>query len=232
MRTASISAALAGSFFLLLASRANACDDTLGAGHPHVQQLIIEGAIAVPDAHHNVGLYEWNGELEQPVLVQSWTDPELFTTAIPEESGDFVEVLPEVVPGGEEYLGCNQPRTLPPVVVTTSLPNRGNFGRFVRFISFSAGGGRRAINRPVMAFKPIQAETNLTCSSSQDDRNLSAVTAIRSGIPLFARFGFFRVTFAPGNVQFFSCTQPLFSNCGITPVGECGANPSTPSGTR
>jgi hypothetical protein len=165
-----------------------ACTKAIGPENPMVQRLMNEGAIVTAAPHDNVGLYIWNTELDHPVLVNSWHDPSFESTPIEEEPNDVVESEPPpdlsdptiTLPNYEE-LGCQRPRALPPVYVSTSRPGGAiaTFS-FLRMIGFSSGRGPVAVNRPSRrAGVPAPAP----CQSDVAVREQAASVAVRNSIP-------------------------------------------------
>lgn len=80
--------------------------------------------------------------------------------------------------------------------------------------SFRSGGG--GIGRPrVGGIK--QADQNITCSSSEDDREFAALDTLK----LVRSQSIWLVRYAPGNFQMWVVTAPDFTNKGLQPYGRC-----------
>lgn len=150
------------------------CSRTKSLDDPFTQQLIAEGAIHIPGALDNVGYYEWNAELGEYVLVESWVDDSLQHAPISLLSGDTIEQYSQF-PGGVEYqdgrTGCGGPPTLPPVIVTAS-PSP-SFLPFIRFVGFGNVGNPVAVNRTgprQMPNNPFNTDP-ATCTTDQTHRH-------------------------------------------------------------
>lgn len=150
---------------------AHACENaTLGVADPVVQQMIAGGEIHVADPSHNVGVYAWSDVLQQHVLVASHLDEEFLFSPPEPQPGEVIEYVDHSVELKAGETTCETP-TLPPVVVTASLPSRTFVGRlFIRIRTILVGGARITSSAGVpVPNNPANPEYS-TCTGDEQSR--------------------------------------------------------------